>query len=411
MPFDSDVALLGTGVAPLIAASYLLQQRKSVLLLNPDWDFFLEDSELPLDPMLPGIPSPQQLKQASPEKALQVLRSYFPGAIEFWSSHTDSQGFHDETAPHVRQRGRLWISRSGFSGREKNQLWSWEQLEDLYVGASDANLNPQILEGLPAVHKFPGFSAQSGNFRGLFLPKLSDVDVVRFRNGLLEFIRERVEPERIVCAANQIERMPEGLRFHYQGTLRNAKLNHGMLVFWTPRLTSWVMAQSKKIEVSPKLPKGIRLWEQWTLDSREPSDPSVVGMYGDMAVWAEIEGRPPHHSVHRNSPRSLSPHRISVLRSGPLVPVDSMNLPRGGMNWASADSFNSLSHLCHKFLKWERFSMSALKARAIFEWGNEESWLLSKSDPQMRVIPNCDGPLVNVVQVAQSACDHLLEGK
>ena len=36
MPFDSDVALLGTGVAPLVAANHLLAQGKSVLLLNPD---------------------------------------------------------------------------------------------------------------------------------------------------------------------------------------------------------------------------------------------------------------------------------------------------------------------------------------------------------------------------------------
>ncbi len=57
MTFDSDVALFGTGVAPLVAANHLLVQGKSVLLLNPDWDFFLEDSELPLDPMLLEMPS------------------------------------------------------------------------------------------------------------------------------------------------------------------------------------------------------------------------------------------------------------------------------------------------------------------------------------------------------------------
>src|SRR5689334_19548939 len=103
MPYDSDVALLGTGVAPLIAATYLLQQGKTVLLLNPDWDFFLEDSELPLDPLLHGLPHPQRLLQGSPERALQVLRPYFPGAIESWSPNSSEQpGFHDPTAPHVR---------------------------------------------------------------------------------------------------------------------------------------------------------------------------------------------------------------------------------------------------------------------------------------------------------------------
>jgi predicted oxidoreductase len=39
-PFDSDFALIGTGVAPLVAASSLISQGKSVLVLNPDFFFF-----------------------------------------------------------------------------------------------------------------------------------------------------------------------------------------------------------------------------------------------------------------------------------------------------------------------------------------------------------------------------------
>src|SRR4051812_32191399 len=123
MQFDSDVALLGTGIAPLVAANYFLLQGKSVLLLNPDWDFFLEDSELPLDPLLQGLPSPLQLNRSSPKHALSVLRPDFPGAIEFWSSQSkDKPGFHDLAAPHVRERARLWIS-----SLEKDQLWNWEK--------------------------------------------------------------------------------------------------------------------------------------------------------------------------------------------------------------------------------------------------------------------------------------------
>jgi len=373
--------------------------------LNPDWDFFLEDSELPLDPLLQGIPTPEQLRQSSPEWALQVLRPYFPGAMEFWASpsshsgHSEPSGYHDEAAPHVRQRGRLWISKM-----DKNRLWNWEHLEDFYVEASDADLKPQILDGLSAARKFPGFSSHFGNFRGLFIPKLCDVDVVRFRNGLLEFIRERLGPNQVVCAASQMEWMPEGLRFHTQGSLHNAKLRHGMLVFWTPRLSSWILAQAKKAEISPRLPNGVRLWEQWILHSREPSDPSVVGMVGDMAVWADMEGRP-------SLPHSQNTHRLSVLKSGPLIPLENFNLPQGGLSWASTDSFNSLSNLCHDFLRWERFTISALKTRALFEWNPVAPWITSRGTPPVWVIPACDGPLVNVVQVARSACDSILETK
>ena len=77
---SADDALLGTGIAPLVAANHLLAQGKSVLLLNPDRDFFLEDSELPLDPLLQGLPDPKRLTRSSPEQALAELRPDFPGA-------------------------------------------------------------------------------------------------------------------------------------------------------------------------------------------------------------------------------------------------------------------------------------------------------------------------------------------
>src|SRR3954471_14924078 len=104
MPLDSDVALLGTGVAPLIAAAHLLSQGKSVIVLNPDFDFFLENSELPLDPMQSERIRPQRLARSWPEHALGELRPEFPGAVEFWGgSEKGDGGFHDSEAPHVRQ--------------------------------------------------------------------------------------------------------------------------------------------------------------------------------------------------------------------------------------------------------------------------------------------------------------------
>ncbi len=396
MSLDSDIALLGTGVAPLVAANLLIAQGKSVLLLNPDWDFFLEDSELPLDPLIHGQLNPKRIVQSSPENALAQLRPDFPGPIEFWSEHVERTGYHDPIAPHVRQRGRLWIT-----SQDRPSRWNWEKLEDFYVEASDSNLNPQILDGLSAARRFPGFSAKTANHRGLYLPKLSDVDTVRYRNGLLEFVRERVAPDRVVCAINQLEWMPEGIRFHSKGSLKTAKLRMGMLAFWTPRLSPWILSQAKSAEVTPLLPSGVRLWEQWVLNSRELPDPHTVGMYNDMIVWSDVEGQPSKQS-------GATLPLLSILRAGPLVDLNQLNLPQGGLSWASADSFDSLSNLCHDFLKWEKFTIHALKARAIFEWNQEKKWLLSTSDPKIEVVPACDGPLVDVVRAARSACDHLL---
>jgi hypothetical protein len=403
-----DVALLGTGAAPLVAASHLMAQGKSVLLLNPDRDFFLEDSELPLDPIWPVSPdkdaaslnvkrTPGRLKRSSPERVLEELRPDFPGAIELWSGAPPGPGFHDQEAPHVRSRSRLWITSN-----ETDRDWPWELIEALYVEASDAGLKPQILEGLQATARFPGSGAAqlSEGCRGLLIPKICDVDVVRYRNGLLEFVRERLGPECVICNASQVELMPGGVRFHAGGAPRTARLSEGMLVFWTPRLSPWVFAQARRLEVAPEAPVGVRLWEQWSIVSREGLDPGVIGVYRDMAVWADVEGLP--------QPESRRIDRLAVLRAGALVPMDRVNSPEGGRSWGSAQSFEALSELCNRFLRWDRFSVRSMRARAIFEWERRELWRLSREDDHhVLVVPACDGPLSEVARNARAACERL----
>lgn len=396
MPFDSDVALLGTGVAPLVAASHFLSQGKSVLLLNPNTDFFLEDSELPIDPMIrsqeeeyPKI-SLDRIIRNHPEHALNELRPDFPGAVEFWSGieAEDETGFRDLAAPHVRSRSWLWVASHD------------DQIEDLYIETSDGGLKPQILEGLQATRRFPGASATDGLFRGLFLPRLCDVDVIRYRNGLLEFVRERLGSERVVCGTTLLELMPGGVRFYFRGQSATAKLRDGILVFWTPRLTSWVLGQARKTEVIPKMPEGIRLWEQWSLVSKKNLDAGVVGIFKEMAVWAEAEGRPEENRLNR----------LAVLRSGPRVESDALSSPQGGLSWASAESLSAVSSLCHSFLGWNQVSVRSMTPKAIFEWKEAKPWVLSQEAPGTHVIPECDGPLSRVVGVARSACSLLSHG-
>lgn len=387
MPLDSDVALLGTGVAPLVAARHLLAEGKSVLVLNPDWDFFLEDSELSLDPLIadgalrPGI---DRVMKSLSEPVLETLRPSFPGAVEFWSSASEgagasSAGFRDPAAPHVRARGRLWLGNGGLG-----------DFEDLYVEASDSGLHPQILEGIQAAHRFPGIAAaKREELRGLWIPHLCDVDVVRYRNGLLEFVRERLGPERVVCDASQVELMPGGVRFHAHGESTTARLSQGLLVFWTPRLSSWIMSQAKKLHVQPRAPMSVRLWEQWSLISREPVDPSVVGVLGEMAAWAESEGDPAFEG------RPL--HRISVLRAGQAP---------SGLSWGSTESFQRLSSLFHDCLSWDYVTIRGMKPRTVLEWpeGGPLTWALSD---QSRVVNGGDGPLFEVVRRARQACEEL----
>ena len=410
MPFDSplacDVALLGTGVAPLVAASRMIAEGKSVLLLNPEWDYFGENSELPLDPFWPvtsQVLSSTRIAESAPENTLDVLRPDFPGAIEHWTPlgpDTKSTGYHDPFAPHVRTRSRLWVQSLDHLGRTQ-RAQDWDAVEEMYLRASDEGMKPQTFEGILACRRFPGYSGSKNpaELRGILLPKVCDVDVSRYRNGLREFIRERLPAEKMLNGVSQLELTTEGIRFRAEGSPKNVRVKEGLIVFWTPRLTPWVLSQAKKSEVAPILPRGVRLWEEWSLVSRDPIDPSVVGMFENMAVWAEGEG----------VPDSNSNNRLAVLRAGALLQLNSENEP----TWASSESFKGLSRLCQDFLKWEKYSIRSMRPRAIFEWPESpdstvRSFVLQRGAFEARVFCGGDGPLTNVVKTAREAASQPL---
>jgi hypothetical protein len=168
------------------------------------------------------------------------------------------------------------------------------------------------------------------------------------------------------------------------------------MIFWTPRLTGWIINQSRILETRlPAVPNGIRLCEEWSLLSRFPLVGDVVGSVGDVICWAEVEGAPEAEM------RPL--HRLSVMRSGPLV-SDAFFAP----DWASGVSFKSLTGLCHDFLQWDKFSIRALKTRALLEWDEGVSTEMMRFTPGVGIVGGCDGPLVDVVSAARAACETVL---
>ena len=399
-----DVAVIGTGLATLVAAHELSLKGKSVLVLNPSLDFFLEDSELPLDPFWPVSPdkdsasvnlkrTPGRLKRSSPETLMDVLSPAFPGALEAWPLK-DAQGFYDPSAPHIRTRSRVWVSQN-----ERDRDYPWELMDELFVEASDAGLNPQILEGMQATSKFPGISKPMDHCKGLLIPRVCDVDVVRYRNGLLEFLRERFPLESLLSDVSQVELQSGGVKYYLKGQTRNAQIREGVIIFWTPQLSNWIMAQARKKEVQLNLPTGVRLWEQWSLLSRDALDLNVVGVFRNMAVWAEAEG-------------SESLNRLAVLRAAELVPMTELYAEHTGMSLGSKAAWGALSELCHNFMKWDRFSVRSMRVRGILEWDQKKVSAISLGDDQKAiVIPGADGPISEVVRTARNFCQSFLENR
>lgn len=395
MPASCDVVLIGTGLAPLIAANSLIIQGKNVLLLNPDLDYFLEDSELPLDPMLP-IPTLARFRAGQLNATHETLGPEFPGAIESWPLNKRPGEFHDPQAPHIHQRARLLIH-----SHELASKWTWESLEDLYVTLSDLGAAPQLLDGIRAARRFPGNSKNQQHLRGLLLPKLCDVDLTRYRYGLLEYIRERLDPDQVHCAADSIEKLSDSIRFSSKtrsiSKTQNTKILEGIIVFWTPKMSSWILKNAKALDLKPPKPKGIRLWEHWKFKSREKIDPNTVGMFQNMLIWSDFEGPSPSES------------EVAILKQGPLVSetnplahLHSKILPQ----WAASESFESLSQLFFDFLSWNRLTVRSLKTRAIYEWTDSASpnpWFLETTAPYLLAVPGADGPITQVVANTKAA--------
>jgi hypothetical protein len=356
-----DVVLIGTGLAPLLAAKLIEEQGLSTAVLNPDSDFFLEDLELPFDPEMARDVA--RLSRAQWERAISVAVPPFPGDVRRWLSPQDGS-IKDFASPTLRARHWIWVW--------VDRLEGWSAFDQLYVEAADAKLNPQMLEGVLATHRFPGASRKHPDvesLRGLMIPRLADLDVIAYRRGLLEFVRERVGFEDVWVNAHPIEVTSAGVSY-LRGGLPDVVEAKRVLIFWSPRLRSWLEKSFARIPA----PDEMSTWEKWELVSRDPVDPGVVGVYKNLVVWAEAETG-----------------SVSVIRKS----EDAIGM--------SERSFEDLASLSSELLGWEKFSVRNVSVRSHGVWKRPQIRQVKKfsaKDPLARVDVafGGEGPLLEVIE-------------
>ena len=49
-----------------------------------------------------------------------------------------------------------------------------------------------------------------------------------------------------------------------------------------------------------------------------------------------------------------------------------------------------------------------MKPRAILEWGEETHWDFKVAEARVKVVTRCDGPIFDVVRVAQEAAQEVI---
>jgi hypothetical protein len=204
---------------------------------------------------------------------------------------------------------------------------------------------------------------------------MADVDVGRYCNGVLEFVRSRLDAASMVTAAASIEPLEDGVRFYRDGVPQTLKLKHGVWVFRTPRLNSWLAS----LGVKQELPT--RTIEEWILISRDPVDPGHLGFVGAVSAFARAEGAPVDQI-----------HELVVF-----TPVEP------GGRAAGAESFKRLGTMVQQFLNWDRFSVRDLKTRVL---GAEHQ---SGTAGKVRWMSGADGSLAGIVQRVQGFCAEVPE--
>jgi hypothetical protein len=379
MKLKVDYLLIGTGVAPLLAAQKLNARGDSVAILNPDPDFFLENSELPLDLMSLESANTDLGRRFSnnlPEQVYRDLIPEFPGALEISKEEDHRKTADDyrvEGAPWIRSRHRFWVAPERGPSRER--------MEMLYLRSLDLGMKPQWLEGVSLAKRFPGFSMKNIESRGLdswvgFVgPRLGDIDVARYRTGLLEFVRERLGRENVLTSVHLLNSDQRGIRFQErEGLPSTIEVGRSVLYFWTPKLERMLRQNLEKHH--PRALRGfnesatLQNWEEWDLLSRDPVNPFVVAHLESLRIWAHGEGPPP----------AAGWNQIKLMRR------------ENSGRWMGEQSFQEISRLVFQFMGWDRFTLRKMTPRSLYRWNQTTPIEYDADGIRTLIIPACDGP-------------------
>jgi hypothetical protein len=335
-PTEVDYVFIGTGIAPLLSAFKLRGTAASFFLLNPLPDYFQENLDLNFDPDWP-ITSASELPLSFEEQARQ-LEEFFPGSIERQSLGKKESS----SSPAFLQKDHLFLS-----GENSD---AWLEVEAAFLKNYDL-LKPQQLSHAQALRLFPGVNQKSSLFAGnevpendskaFLFPKTGVLDLVPYRSGIYEFLREN-HADQIRTLADPIVFHPGWIQYQTPKGPETIVVKKSVVIFWSPGISTWFqkMLRQQDLKSSP-LPKR-QLIEDFQIVSKEPIQSSCIGTQDHFSSWLDFhkEGKGSEHSLLR------------VIRKVK------------GTALFSEESFLELKHWVTDFLHWDYFRIRAMTARS-----------------------------------------------
>lgn len=347
IPQEVDYVLVGTGLSTLLSLKLILDQGGTAILLNPEREFFSENSELDFSPVFEleqrSFLSAENFRRLQSEVVFEELSPHFPGPFN----------------PLIKNRRLVWMGKRGDP--------EWEQLELSSVQGfvEGAKVKERDLTELENV--FPGLD---GRFRGYELGKYSEVDSASYREGLLQFLSQKYSGSLLLAGVGSIRFSGKSIRFFAEGKLQQVRIKKSMIVCWTPRLSPWIAREFQKNSGRSAL------WEDWLIHTRAPVDPTMVVFLE--GFWIRPQG-----------------DRICVST---MRRVPAQDTQRELFN---EESFSRLRKLCHYYFNWTSIRLREYRHRSLLK--GADLWASgvmhsSKDEIPVQIFCEADGYIGDVVE-------------
>lgn len=378
---EYDCVVIGTGLAPLASAKKLIENGKSVLVLNPDQEFFNENTELPFNPILLNLDDvnlEEKIINQKSEQLFNLLNPEYPGSVDIWPE--SKLGFYDRQVPRIFSRERVWVTQKN----ENNQKL--------------LSKNFKLIDGIKVAYLIPGASPQklknSDSLFGVYTQNYADVEVDKYQIGFLRYINEKLSKKDIHYGVWSIDFTKNGLHFHTKDGRFSVLVKGSVHIFWTPRLMSLLSSFLKKHSKEFIDPLGRRPYVQWTLKSKEKINPKYSAVIKNAFLLAKITD-------------DSDENALSLFIKESYLETDYRKAKE--TLFCGEGTFKKTAQLLEEFLGWQKFTLSNLKVFYCTEWTDKKNQIQIKNhNYKINISKFSDGFIGDVLKTGIQAAESVL---
>jgi hypothetical protein len=364
-----------------------MDQGLTVLVLNPDRDFFRERLEDGFESFLPlqiGVLQIERARQAQYEEALSQIRNFYPGPVVSTKPQAQKAPW-DPDGLRVDQESVCFFQNTDHLGRLKYSD-QWQLIEEFGLALSEDERRVQDVRGISASLWMPGLSPsyaarqekEGVDYAGLTLQDCYSIPVSSFQWGLRDFILERLGNESVITQVQDFSWKNQTLLFRADSDIQYQVSFEALEVFLSDRTAHWCEQLLKESSERRKRGHGKNLLKEF-------SESQVVHLYETWLLELEgnlVEALRERVGIFEECRVSWEHSSDRLLRLDRVVP--STGVPFSG------DSLRFIDRLTRRFLGTEGsvvrgFSSSLRRGLDFRKFPSPVSWDLELGPLRMSI--------------------------